>query len=51
MKTAITVTLIIIAVLSTLGGVAHESPQKGRTCGVVAAVASAALAAIAILGV
>ena len=48
MKTAITITLIVIAVLFTLGGITHESPTRGRNAAIVAAVATVALAAIAI---
>ena len=50
MGKAITITLVIIAVLSALGGVAHESPNRGRNAAIIAVAAIAALATIAIQG-
>lgn len=50
MKTAIIITLIVLAALSTLGGIAHEDPRRGGTSAIVALAAIIALAAIVIMG-
>lgn len=50
MKTAITITLLVIAAISALGGIAHEDARRGRNSVVVAVGSIAALAAIVIMG-
>ncbi|MEA4901873.1 hypothetical protein [Desulfitobacterium sp.] len=50
MKTAITIALLIIAAISSLGGIAHEDEHRGRNAAIVAAVSIAALAAVVIAG-
>lgn len=50
MKTAITITLLVIGTIAALGGIAHEDPRRGKNSAIVAVGTIAALAAIAIMG-
>lgn len=50
MKTVIIIALLVIALVSALGGVAHENERRGMNAAIVAATSIAALAAIVITG-
>jgi len=50
MTTAIAITLMVIAALSALGGIAHQDQKRGRNAAIVAVAAIIALAAAAIGG-
>lgn len=50
MKITITIALLVVALISALGGMAHENERRGRNSAIVAVASIAALAAIVIAG-
>ncbi len=50
MRTTVIIALVVIAVISALGGVAHENPQRGRNASIVSIFAITALAVITSIG-
>lgn len=50
MKTAIIITLLLIAALGGLGAVAHDNPARGRNSAIIGIFTVAALACIVIFG-